>query len=261
MMMQIPMNDVAFDYVAFDIETTGLNPKYDKIIEIGVAKVRDNEVTDTFSTFVNPGKGLPERITELTGIYDTDVINAPYIEDVLDLFIEFAGDDILLGHNLIFDYSFIKKAAVNQKKKFDRMGIDTLRIARRFLADLESRNLGFLCEHYQIHLQAHRALNDALAAHALYQRLVKDFASQEMDLFQPKELVYCIKKEGPVTPKQYVLLQKLAKQYCLETCVGENDSLILKPVMNVTTESTDLKRLTKNEASRLIDKLLSTFGR
>lgn len=255
-MTQIPMN-----YVVFDIETTGLNPKYEKIIEIGAAKVRDGEVSDTFSTFVNPGKSLPERIIELTGICDTDVINAPYIEDVLDTFINFAGDDILLGHNLIFDYSFIKKAAVNQKKKFDRRGIDTLKIARHFLADLESRNLGFLCEHYQIQLQAHRALNDALAAHELYQRFVRDFAGREAGLFQPKELVYSVKKEGPITPKQYELLLKLAKQYRLETCAGENDSVVLHPVIHVTTESTDLKRLTKNEASRLIDKLLSTFGR
>ncbi|MDE7206666.1 MAG: 3'-5' exonuclease, partial [Lachnospiraceae bacterium] len=235
--------------------------KYEKIIEIGAAKVRDGEVKDTFSTFVNPGKGLPERIIELTGIYDTDVINAPYIEDVLDSFIDFAGDDILLGHNLIFDYSFIKKAAVNQKKKFDRKGIDTLKLARRFLADLESKNLGFLCAHYQIHLQAHRALNDALATHELYHRLVRDFADKEADLFQPHELVYSVKKEGPITPKQYELLLKLAKQYRLETCAGEHDSVVLQPVMNVTTESMDLNRLTKNEASRLIDKLLSAFGR
>lgn len=255
-MKQVPMN-----YVVFDIETTGLNPKYEKIIEIGAAKVQDGKVYDTFSTFVNPGKGLPERITELTGICDADVVNAPYIEDVLDSFIDFAGDDILLGHNLIFDYSFVKKAAVNQKKKFDRKGIDTLAIARRFLTDLESRNLSFLCGHYQIHLQAHRALNDALATHELYQRFVQDFADKEAGLFQPKELVYSVKKEGPITPKQYELLLKLAKQYHLGTCAGENDSVVLQPVINVTTESTDLKRLTKNEASRLIDKLLSAFGR
>lgn len=256
MTAHIPMN-----YVVFDIETTGLNPKYEKIIEIGAAKVQDGEAVRTFSTFVNPGKSLPERIIELTGIYDTDVINAPYIEEVLDLFIDFAGDDILLGHNLLFDYSFIKKAAVNQKKKFDRRGIDTLKIAKRFLGDLESRSLGFLCEYYQIHLQAHRALNDALATHELYQRFVREFAGKEADLFQPKELVYNVKKESPITSKQYELLLKLSKQYRLETCAGENGSMELKPIVNITTESIDLKRLTKNEASRLIDKLLSAFGR
>lgn len=255
-MIQIPMS-----YVVFDIETTGLNPKYEKIIELGAAKVRGAEVVDTFSTFVNPGKSLPERITQLTGIYDADVINAPYIEEALEPFINFAGDDILLGHNLIFDYSFVKKAAVNQKKTFARKGIDTLKIARHFLADLESRNLGFLCKHYSIPLDAHRALNDALATHKLYQRLVREFAGKEADLFCPKELVYSVKKEGPITPKQYGLLLKLARQYRLEMCEGEAEQVILKPAAGITEDSLDLKRLTKNEASRLIDKLLSAFGR
>ena len=73
--MNVPMN-----YVAFDIETTGLNPKYEKIIELGAAKVRDGKVEDTFSTFINPGKSLPSRIIELTGICDADVKSAPYID-------------------------------------------------------------------------------------------------------------------------------------------------------------------------------------
>ncbi|MBD5451636.1 MAG: 3'-5' exonuclease [Lachnospiraceae bacterium] len=250
------------NYVVFDIETTGLNPKYEKIIELGAAKVRDAKVVDTFSTFVNPGKSLPERIKELTGICDTDVINAPYIEEVLDRFIAFVGDDILLGHNLIFDYSFVKKAAVNQKKTFARNGIDTLKIARRFLNDLESRNLSFLCDYYSIHLQAHRALNDALATHELYQRLVTDFAEKDAALFQPKELVYNVKKEGPITPKQYALLLKLAKQYHFETCTdGQTEDILLEPIENITTERIQINRLTKNEASRLIDHILSTFGR
>ncbi len=79
--MNIPMN-----YVAFDIETTGLNPKYDKIIEIGAVRVRDGEPADTFSTFINPGKSLPERIVELTGIHDEDVAGAPYIDALLSRF-------------------------------------------------------------------------------------------------------------------------------------------------------------------------------
>lgn len=256
-MMQVPMN-----YVVFDIETTGLNPKYEKIIELGAAKVRDAKVVDTFSTFVNPGKSLPERIKELTGICDTDVINAPYIEEVLDRFIAFVGDDILLGHNLIFDYSFVKKAAVNQKKTFARKGIDTLKIARRFLNDLESRNLSFLCDHYEIHLQAHRALNDALATHELYQKLAADFAEKDTALFQPKELVYNVKKEGPITPKQHALLLKLVKQYHFETCCDEQtEDILLEPIENITTERININRMTKNEASRLIDHILSTFGR
>lgn len=249
--MKIPMN-----YVAFDIETTGLNPKYDKIIEIGAVRVQDGESVETFSTFVNPAKSLPARIVELTGIQDGDVASAPYIEDILDEFLAFVGDDVLLGHNILFDYSFIKKAAVNQKKAFERLGIDTLRIAKRFLGELESRQLGFLCEHYQIELDAHRALNDAVAAHRLYRIMAREYGGQEDELFQPKPLVYTVKKENPATPKQLELLQKLIVQYRLRC-----DGFVLYPVAKVTDECIDLEKITKNEASRLIDRLLATFRR
>ena len=249
--MNVPMN-----YVAFDIETTGLNPKYEKIIELGAAKVRDGKVEDTFSTFINPGKSLPSRIVELTGICDTDVKSAPYIDEVLDDFLAFVGEDVLLGHNLLFDYSFVKKAAVNQKKTFEKTGIDTLRIARRFLNDLESRKLGFLCEHYQIHLDAHRALNDAMATHELYQILVREYGVKEPDTFQPKPLVYSVKKESPITPRHLTYLQGLAVKYHLE-CEGS----VLAPTEQVTETYVDLAKISKNEASRLIDKLLANFGR
>lgn len=244
------------NYVVFDIETTGLNPKYEKIIEIGAAKVRDGNVEDTFSTFVNPGKSLPPRIIELTGICDADVKTAPYIDEILDDFMTFVGEDVLLGHNLLFDYSFVKRAAVNQHITFEKTGIDTLYIARRFLNDLESRRLGFLCEYYQIHLDAHRALNDAMATHELYQILAQRFAEREPDTFLPRPLVYSVKKESPITPRQLSYLQGLAVKYHLE-CMGS----VLSPVARVTEDYIDLERMSKNEASRLIDKLLATFGR
>lgn len=249
--MKIPMN-----YVAFDIETTGLNPKYEKIIEIGAVRVRDGAAQDTFSTFVNPGKGLPERIIELTGIHDADVADAPYMDEVLDTFLDFVGDDVLLGHNLMFDYSFMKKAAVNQKKTFEKSGIDTLRIARRFLTDVESRSLGFLCEYYHIYLEAHRALNDAMATHELYQILARTFGEREQDTFQPVPLVYNVKKENPATSRQLAYLQGLAGRYHLEC-----DGFVLAPVPSVTDAHIDLETITKNEASRLIDRLLAVFGR
>lgn len=249
--MNIPMN-----YVAFDIETTGLNPKYDKIIEIGAVRVRNGELVDTFSTFVNPAKSLPARIVELTGIRDADVAAAPYIDELLDPFLAFVGDDVLLGHNILFDYSFVKKAAVNQKRTFEKQGIDTLRIAKQFLSELESRQLGFLCDYYQIELDAHRALNDAVAAHRLYEILVREYGSQDGDVFQPTPLIYTVKKESPATPKQLELLQKLIVQYHLQC-----DGFVLYPVPKVTDESVDLEKVTKNEASRLIDKLLANFRR
>lgn len=244
------------DYVAMDLETTGLNPRLDKIIEIGAVKVRNGIVIDTFCTYVNPGKSIPQRITELTGIANEDVADAPYIEEVLPQFIDFLGEDYLLGHNIIFDYSFVKKAAVNQKLTFEREGIDTLKIARRFLTNLESRNLGYLCRHYQIPLEeAHRAYHDANAAHLLYQRLCDEYYEKEAATFLPKQLLYGVKKEVPMTPRQKSYILGLAEKYHITI---ENGQIILPEVLvSKLGDRLDMEHMTKNEASRLIDCLLS----
>ena len=174
-------------YISIDLETTGLNPKLDRIIEIGAVKVLDGQIADTFETLVNPGRKLEERITELTGITDADLEDKPYIEDVLPELMQFmemngassgdaptveAGQSAqeipLLGHSILFDYSFLKKAAVDRKMKLEKWGVDTLKIARKYLPDLPHRSLGYLCNYYQIPHKAHRALNDAEATHLLY---------------------------------------------------------------------------------------------
>lgn len=256
------------DYVVIDLETTGLNPKLDKIIEIGAVKVRDGKEVERFSTFIHPGKKLPARIVEITGITDADLEEAPLIEEIFADFLDFIGDDILLGHNLIFDFSFVKKAAVNLKIKFERNGIDTLRIARRFLTNLESKNLGFLCNFYGISLDAHRAYNDAYATHLLYERLVQDFYEKEQDTFQPIPLQYQVKKESPITPRQKVFLQDLVMRYGigLEEKVMDSNGIkrqirFIKADGICIMEDTEIDRMSKNEASRLIDHLLSNYGR
>lgn len=248
--------DMLVDYVAMDLETTGLNPRLDKIIEIGAVKVRGGEVVDTFCTYINPAKSIPERITELTGIRNEDVADAPYIEEVLPQFMGFLGEDYLLGHNIIFDYSFVKKAAVNQKITFEREGIDTLRIARRFLTQLESRNLGFLCKHYQIPLEeAHRAYHDANAAHLLYKKLGEEFYDKEAATFLPKQLLYGVKKEVPMTPRQKAYILGLAEKYHITI---ENGQIIMPTVLVPKLgDRLDIEHMTKNEASRLIDCLQS----
>lgn len=261
------------DYVVMDIETTGLNPKSEKIIELGAARIREGKVVDTFSAFVNPGRSLSERIVELTGISDRDVENAPYIEEIIQDFVDFTGDDVLLGHNLSFDYSFVKKAAVNNKLSFEKEGIDTLRIARRFLAQLESRRLGFLCEYYQIELEAHRALNDALATHRLYQKLCAEFinsktvlaSEKEKNIFEPGKMIYSVKKESPITQKQFEHILRLADRYRLgltqeKDTLTESVRVFLEPVEGVNSERIDVAHISKNEASRIIDKILSLFA-
>ena len=101
-------------YVVVDLEMTGLNPRRDRILEIGAARVEHGEVTARYETFVNPGGCIPEKVRELTGITDEMVKDAPRISEILPDFIVFCADDIFVGHNVIFDYSFLKQAAINE---------------------------------------------------------------------------------------------------------------------------------------------------
>lgn len=234
-------------YVCVDLETTGLNPKTDKIIEIGIVKVVNDQIAEEWETFVNPARQLEERITELTGIHDEQLLSAPKIEDVLPTLLKIAEGSVLLGHSILFDYSFIKKAAVNQRLAFEKEGIDTLKIARKYLADLESRSLPSLCEYYGIHHSAHRALHDAKATVELYRKLTMQFYDRESaegdkSLFRPKRLCYQAKRDTPITIPQKERLYKLVDRH----------KLIL---------DYDIEKLTRSEASRRIDRLLAEYGR
>lgn len=234
-------------YVCIDLETTGLNPKTDKIIEIGAVKVVNDRIVQEWETFVNPGELLKERIIELTGICDEQLADAPTIADVLPGLLALTQNSVLLGHRVMFDYSFVKKAAVNGRMTFERKGIDTLKIARKYLADLESRSLGYLCTYYGISHNAHRALNDARATVELYRKLTQSYYDQEAaqgekSLFLPKELQFRTKRDTPITIPQKEQLYKLADKH----------KLII---------DYDIERLTRSEASRRIDRILAKYGR
>lgn len=229
-------------YISIDLETTGLNPKQDKIIEIGAVKVENGEIVDTFSQLINPGRKLEERITELTGITDEDLKDKPDITQVFPQLIEFLEDLPLLGHSILFDYSFLKKAAVNQKLTFEKQAVDTLKIARKFLTELEHRSLDYLCDYYHIPHHAHRALTDAEATHVLYGKLAELFYSEEEVLFRPLQLHFQVKRDTPATKHQKERLYRLLDQH------------------NITLE-VDVEKLTRSEASRFTDKILARYGR
>lgn len=242
--MRIRMTD---SYVCIDLETTGLNPKTDKIIEIGVVRVEKHVIVDEWETFVNPDRQLEERIALLTGICDEQLAAAPAIEQVLPELFKRIGNHVLLGHSVTFDYSFIKRAAVGLKMSFERDGIDTLKIARKYLPDLESRSLAYLCEYYGIPHSAHRALHDAKATAALYRKLTEQFYDQEeaegnKSLFRPKKLRHNVKRDTPATKPQKEQLYKLADRH----------KLIIEY---------DIEKLTRSEASRRIDRILAEYGR
>lgn len=230
------------EYTALDLETTGLNPKRDKIIEIGAVKIRGGRAAGSFHSLVNPWRKLDDKVCHLTGISDEMLEGAPGMEEVLEPLIDFIGDDVLVGHRILFDYSFIKKAAVNCSMTFERKGIDTLKLARKFLPELESRKLGFLCEYYGIEHKAHRALEDARASSDLYRKLAESFYEGNEEDFMPKQLIFAAKKETPVTKRQKERLYKLLDRH------------------KIMIEY-QIDRMTKNEADRLIDQILAKYGR
>lgn len=229
-------------FISVDIETTGLSPVKDKIIEIGALKVVEGKVIEEFDILIDPRVELPERIVELTGISQDMLTGRPTIEEVLPKFLEFAKDLPLLGHNIVFDYSFLKTAAAKQKLVFERKGIDTLQIARTLLSDLESKSLEALCQYYGIvNKKHHRAFEDAKATMMLYEKL-SSHENATSELLKSKPLVYRVKKVEPATLRQKKLLKDLIKYHKIEI-------------------KQSIDTMTKSEASRLMDQIFSTHGR
>ena len=230
-------------YVALDIETTGFNPVNDKILEIGAVKVKNGRVVDTFSELINPGIPVPWRITEVTGIDDSMVRGCDNVSVVLRKFLKFCDEDVILGHNLNFDYSFLAEKSAEIGMKFSKYGLDTLTMAKKHLKNLESRKLDYLCAYYGIEdKEHHRAYNAAGVTVELYKKLADLYEKEKDSVFIPVKMQYKPKKASPITPRQKTYLTDLIRYHRLE--FNEN-----------------INELSKSEASRWIDKILSTHGR
>ena len=165
--------------VALDLETTGLDSQTDAIIEIGAVRFEGNRIEDEFTTLINPGRHIPEFITSLTGISDEMVRQAPPIRDVLDELAAFIGDAPILGHNIQFDLSFLKKYKLFELNE----NIDTYELAAILLPSASRYNLGALGQQLGIPLPAtHRALDDARVTAAAFQRLYAQARELPADL-------------------------------------------------------------------------------
>ena len=168
-------------YIAIDLETTGLNPKTERIIEIGAVKVEDGKITDKFSTFVNPKRPIPFRITELTGITDEMVIDSPDIETILPQFIEFIGDAVLVAHNASFDVGFIEQNCKRQKIEADFTYVDTVALARVLLPALNRFKLDTVAKALNISLENHhRAVDDAGCTAEIFVKFVQMLKEREL---------------------------------------------------------------------------------
>ena len=173
--------DLEGTYVVFDIETIGFSAVTDRIIEIGAVKVEDGKITDKFSTFVNPKRPIPFRITELTGITDEMVIDSPDIETILPQFIEFIGDAVLVAHNASFDVGFIEQNCKRQKIEADFTYVDTVALARVLLPALNRFKLDTVAKALNISLENHhRAVDDAGCTAEIFVKFVQMLKEREL---------------------------------------------------------------------------------
>lgn len=166
-------------FVVFDIETTGLNSKTNNITEIGAVKVVNGEITDKWSTFVNPCQPIPENIVSLTGITDAMVKNAPKIEEILGDFFGFCKGCTLVAHNAAFDTGFIKEAAKRHGFNYDFCCLDTLILARCMYPELPNFRLDTLTKHLHVILENHhRAVDDAKATADAFVKMLLELREQ-----------------------------------------------------------------------------------
>jgi ATP-dependent DNA helicase DinG len=160
----LPMDSI----VALDIETTGLDPDKDLILEIGAVRFTNRRVEDEWSSLINPGRPIPAHITQLTGITDQMVREAPPLQTVLPIFKKFVGDSPVLGHNVRFDLAFLRRKGVLALND----AMDTYELASILLPTAGRYNLQALAQLLSVPVSAaHRALNDAQVTRSLYQRL------------------------------------------------------------------------------------------
>lgn len=174
--------DTGFDgtFICFDIETTGLSAARDKITEIGAVKVENGVITDTFSTFANPEMPIPQKITQLTGITDDMVKDAPSQSEAVSAFLEFAGNNVLVAHNAPFDTSFIAKACEDMGREYNYTSIDTVAISRAILTDIKNCKLDTVAKFLRLgDFNHHRATDDAEMLARIFinlcQRLTEDY--------------------------------------------------------------------------------------
>ena len=165
--------------VALDIETTGLDPDGDAVTEIGVVCFNDRRIENEWHSLINPGRHIPSHITQLTGITDAMVRDAPGIQDILDELADFVGDKPILGHNIRFDLSFLRKKGIFHQNE----PLDTYDMAAVLMPNAGRYRLGALAQSLGVLLPAtHRALDDARVTHAVYSRLFDEAMRLPLDI-------------------------------------------------------------------------------
>ena len=175
---------IVHDYTALDIETTGFDPTYDEIIEIGAAQYRNGLCCSSFSTLVKPENEVDDYITQLTGITNEMLVSAPSIKEALPNFIKFLGDDTIVGHNINFDVNFLYDNCMRHTSHiFSNNFVDTMRLSRRLFPELPNHKLSTLIQAFNISdTVEHRALSDAVNSSSCYSYMEKYIKQNGIDI-------------------------------------------------------------------------------
>lgn len=168
-------------YTVIDIETTGIDPRADDIIELAAIKIVDGVVKSVWDKLINPELPIPKKVMRITGITDEMVSDAPTIGEVISEFVNFVSDDVIVGHNVNFDINFIyDRCEYFLNRQFSNNYIDTLRLSRKLLKDLERHRLCDIAEALNVQQEGyHRAAADCYTTHMCYQEMIKRFGGKE----------------------------------------------------------------------------------
>ena len=199
--------EMAFDdeFVAFDLETTGLSSQTDRIIEIGAVVMKNGREMDRFQTFVDPERKLERKIVDLTGITDDMLVGAPKIEEVLPKFLEFVGDRVLVAHNSDFDTGFIRAECARQGLVYDKTAADTLILSQNLLPQLNKFKLNIVSDALSLpDFNHHRAADDAVTCGLIMSRLMQKL-EEEYDIHTLQAInpaMGALRSKGKVTDRK-----------------------------------------------------------
>ena len=225
------------DYTMIDIETTGLDPEYDSIIEVGAIQFRDRIEARRFSSLVNPNYSIDEFITELTGITNDMLQSAPVIADVFPTFIDFIGDDVLVGHNVNFDVNFIYDNCEHlSRPPFSNDFIDTMRLSRRLFPEWQQYRLIDISEKLSIPTSGHhRAIADCEITNACYIKMVSFAEENNIDISQLSKYHHVSASEIKSSTEEFIDEDNpLFGQLCVFT--GALDKMHRKAAMQIVVD-------------------------
>lgn len=180
-----------------DIETTGGSITFDRIIEIGILKVRDNKLEETYQTFLNPDRPLPPEIQTLTGITAADLEKAPSFFDIKDELMNYFEDTVFVAHNARFDYGFLKQEFLRYGDRFSQKQLCTVKLSRLLYPEHRHHNLDSIIERFQFEIEnRHRAFSDAKILWDFYQKIQNLFPKEKLT-----QVISHILKKPNIPPK------------------------------------------------------------